>query len=165
MPVAYLGLGSNLDAERNMRLGFREIRSRFSLRKVSPVYRNKALGFAGADFLNAVACIETELSPQELCAELERIHELAGRRRQDDQFISRTLDIDLLLYDRLVTDEAGIRLPRQDVLQYSFVLKPLADIAADYRHPVSGKSLGEHWREFDAASHPLTRVDLSGSDP
>lgn len=160
MPVAYLGLGSNLDAEKNMRLASREIRARFSLQRISPVYRSKALGFDGADFMNAVACIETDLSPQELCRELELIHEMAGRRRQPERFVSRTLDIDLLLYDQLVTDDEGIRLPRKDVLQYSFVLKPLADIAPDYCHPVSGRRIGDHWQEFDATSHPLTRVDI-----
>lgn len=161
MALAYLGLGSNLDAENNMRLALREIRERFVLLDVSPVYRSKALGFEGADFLNAAAIIETELSPKELCSELERIHELAGRRRRPNKFIARTLDIDLLLYDRIVAEEEGIRLPRSDVLQYSFVLKPLADIAPDYIHPVSGKSIRDHWNEFDVASHPLTRVDLA----
>lgn len=161
MALAYLGLGSNLDAENNMRLALREIRERFVLLDVSPVYRSKALGFEGADFLNAAAIIETELSPKELCSELERIHELAGRRRRPNKFIARTLDIDLLLYDRIVAEEEGIRLPRSDVLQYSFVLKPLADIAPDYIHPVSGKTIRDHWREFDAASHPLTKVDIS----
>jgi len=161
MPVAYLGLGSNLDAEQNLRLASRELRNRFSLQKISTAYRSKALGFDGADFLNAVACIETELTLQELCRELELIHEVAGRRRRPEKFISRSLDIDLLLYDQLVLNEPPIRLPREDVLQYSFVLRPLAEIAPDYRHPVTGKLLSEHWREFDAASHPLTRVDVT----
>jgi len=161
MPVAYLGLGSNLDAEQNLQLASRELRNRFSLQKISTAYRSKALGFDGADFLNAVACIETELTLQELCRELELIHEVAGRRRRPEKFISRSLDIDLLLYDQLVLNEPPIRLPREDVLQYSFVLRPLAEIAPDYRHPVTGKLLSEHWREFDAASHPLTRVDVT----
>ena len=50
MPVAYLGLGSNLDAGQNLQLAFRELRSRFSLLKMSMVYCNEALGFDGADF-------------------------------------------------------------------------------------------------------------------
>ena len=159
MPVAYLGLGSNLNPEQNLQLALREIGARFSLRNFSPVYRSKALGFEGADFLNAVACIETAMTPSGLCRELDLIHELAGRRRRPEKYVSRTLDIDLLLYDQLVLNEGRIRLPRSDVLQYSFVLKPLADIAPDYRHPVSGKLIIDHWREFDAGSHPLTKVD------
>ena len=161
MPVAYLGLGSNLDAEQNLQLASRELRNRFSLQKISTAYRSKALGFDGADFLNAVACIETELTPQELCRELDLIHDLAGRTRRSEKFVSRTLDIDLLLYDQLVLDQPPIRLPREDVLQFSFVLRPLAEIAPDYRHPVTGKALSEHWQEFDAASHPLTAIDLN----
>ncbi len=160
MSLAYLGLGSNLDAEQNLRLAFRELRSRFSVQKISTLYRSKALGFEGADFLNVVASIETELRPHDLCTQLEFIHGLAGRRRRLEKFVSRTLDIDLLLYDQMVLDEPPIRLPRKDVLQYSFVLKPLDEIAPDYRHPVTGKLISDHWREFDAASHPLTVVDL-----
>ena len=160
MPVAYLGLGSNLDAEQNLQLASRELRDRFSLQKISTAYRSKALGFDGDDFLNAVACIETELTPQELCGELELIHDLAGRTRRSEKFISRSLDIDLLLYDQLVLNEPPVRLPREDVLKYSFVLRPLAEIAPNYRHPVTGQLISEHWREFDAASHPLVAVNL-----
>jgi 2-amino-4-hydroxy-6-hydroxymethyldihydropteridine diphosphokinase len=142
MPVAYLGIGSNLDAEENIQLAVRELRERFSVQKISTVYRSKALGFAGADFLNMVVSIETKISPTVLCGQLEQIHELAGRRRQSEKFIARTLDIDLLLYDQLVVNEAPVRLPRKDVLQYSFVLL-------------------QHWQEFDAAAHPLTAVDIA----
>jgi 2-amino-4-hydroxy-6-hydroxymethyldihydropteridine diphosphokinase len=160
MSLAYFGLGSNLDAEHNLRLAVRELRKRFSVQKISSVYRSKALGFEGADFLNVVTSLDTELTPHDLCMEVELIHELAGRRRRPEKFVSRTLDIDLLLYDQLVLDEPPVRLPRKDVLQYSFVLKPLAEIAPDYRHPVTGKLISDHWRKFDAASHPLTVVDL-----
>ena len=158
MSIAYLGLGSNIDSVRNLQLAFQELRQRFSLQKISTVYRSKSLGFDGADFLNTVACIETELTPHELWTELELIDDVAGRHRQSNRFAARTLDIDLLLYDQLVLNEPPLRLPRDDVLRYSFVLRPLAEIAPDYRHPATGKLLSEHWREFDAASHPLTPV-------
>jgi 2-amino-4-hydroxy-6-hydroxymethyldihydropteridine diphosphokinase len=161
MPIAYLGLGSNLDAGHNLQLASRELRNRFSLQKISVVYRSKALGLDGADFLNAVARVETDLTPPDLCEQLELIHDVAGRRRRSEKFISRSLDIDLLLYDQLVLNEPPVRLPREDVLRYSFVLRPLAEIAPDYQHPVTGKSIRDHWREFDVASHPLTRVELT----
>jgi len=158
MSIAYLGIGSNLDATRNLQLAFRELRQRFVLKKISTVYRSKSLGFDGADFLNAVACIETEMTPHGLLTEFGLIHDVAGRHRQSNRFASRTLDIDLLLYDQLVLNEPPVRLPRDDVLQHSFVLRPLAEIAPDYRHPATGKLVSDHWREFDAASHPLTPV-------
>ncbi|MBT6210713.1 MAG: 2-amino-4-hydroxy-6-hydroxymethyldihydropteridine diphosphokinase, partial [Woeseia sp.] len=81
MAIVYLGLGSNNDPEDNLRLGMRELQRRFDVWSVSYVYRNKALGFSGADFLNAVACIETTCSPLEVCRVLDDIHDVAGRIR------------------------------------------------------------------------------------
>lgn len=161
MAVIYLGIGSNLNPQENFRLALRELARRFSLRKVSPAYRNKALGFEGRDFLNAVVCVETDMDATAVCHELQIIHDIAGRKRDARKFSSRTLDIDLLLYGDLVTDDNIISVPRSDVLEFSFVLRPLADIEPDLRHPVTGKTIAQHWREFDAASHPLQEEALS----
>lgn len=161
MSVVYLGLGSNLEPESNLRLASRELRQRFSLQEISAVYQSAALGFDGADFLNAVACIETALTPLELHDELDLVHAAAGRKRGSRNYVSRTLDIDLLLYDQLVVDKPPIRIPRPDVLQFSFVLRPLSEIAPHYRHPVTGRTMREHWRAFDAATQPLSAVGIS----
>ncbi|MFT5500324.1 MAG: 2-amino-4-hydroxy-6-hydroxymethyldihydropteridine diphosphokinase [Woeseiaceae bacterium] len=161
MAVIYLGIGSNLNPQENLRLALCELEKRFSLRKISPVYRNKALGFEGGDFLNAVVCVETELDPTAVCHELQIIHDIAGRKRDARKFSSRTLDIDLLLYDDLVTDDKNVSVPRSDVLEFSFVLRPLADIEPNLRHPVTGKTMARHWLDFDASSHPLQEEALS----
>jgi len=160
MPLVYLGLGSNTRPEANLRLAVRELKERFELRAISSVYRNKAVGFDGDDFLNAVVCVETEMSPGDICQQLEEIHTLAGRQRASDAFASRTLDIDLLLYDQLIIDAAPVRVPRDDVLEYSFVLRPLAEISPDLVHPVTGKTIGWHWANSDRDSHPLIRENL-----
>jgi 2-amino-4-hydroxy-6-hydroxymethyldihydropteridine diphosphokinase len=160
MALVYLGLGSNTRPEVNLRLGVRELKERFALRAISPVYRNKAVGFDGDEFLNLVACVETAMSPGDICQQLEEIHTLAGRQRETDPFASRTLDIDLLLYDQQVIDATPVRVPRDDVLKYSFVLRPLAEIAPDFVHPLTGKTIGWHWENFDSDSHPLIREDL-----
>lgn len=158
MPIVYLGLGSNTQPAHNLRLGVRELSRRFTLIAVSRVYRNAAFGFEGSEFLNAVAKVETDLSAAMIVNELNVIHELAGRRREDSAFSSRTLDIDLLLYGDEVIPEK--RLPRSDVLDYSFVLRPLSEIAPDLRHPVTGDTMAEHWQAFDQDSHPLTEDRL-----
>ena len=116
------------------------------------------MGFEGDDFLNAVACADTDLSPAAVCKELEEIHELAGRIRGVEAFESRTLDIDLLLYGQDIIEAQHV--PRSDILEYSFVLRPLAEIAPGVVHPQTGKTIATHWSEFDAALHPLERVPL-----
>ena len=158
MAIVYLGLGSNVNPRENLKLAVGELRTRFRVNQISPVYQSTALGFDGDDFLNAVAEIETPLKPQQLCKELDEIHERAGRVKHRGKLVSRTLDIDLLLYDQRVLERP--RLPRPDVLEYAFVLRPLADIAPDLRHPITGRSIREHWQSFDAACHPLAEIGL-----
>ena len=160
MAIVYLGLGSNVAPEDNLPLAARELRRRFKLPEFSSVYRSRSLGFDGDDFFNAVACIETDKAPLELFNELEEIHDLANRERDSDRFSSRTLDIDLLLYGQQVITDVPIRVPRSDVLEYSFVLRPLLEIAPDLVHPVTGKTISSHWSKFDATSHPLTRAPI-----
>lgn len=160
MAKVFAGLGSNIDPEDNLHLGVRELRARYGDLQLSAVYRSESVGFDGDDFLNLVARFETEASPESICKEIERIHELAGRDRNDGKWSARPLDIDLLLYDDLVVDDKPVRIPRNDVLEYSFVLRPLAELAPEFRHPVTGKTMREHWQEFDAASHPLEVVGV-----
>lgn len=157
MACVFLGLGSNVDAEDNLRLAITELRSRFGELELSPVYQSAALGFDGDDFLNLVLRLTTDENPHELLGQFEAIHRLAGRTRGRQRYTSRPLDIDLLLYDDLVESEPPLRLPRGDILEYGFVLKPLAEIAPDHVHPETGRTFSQHWAEFDAACHPLTR--------
>ena len=160
MARVFVGLGSNVDPENNLHLGVRELRERYGELQVSAVYRSKAVGFDGDDFLNLVAAFESDSSPREICAEIELIHRLAGRDRDAEKWISRTLDIDLLLYNDLVEDEKPVRVPRDDVLEYGFVLRPLAEIAPDLVHPVTGRTMLEHWQRFDATQHPMEVVGV-----
>ncbi|MEL7186477.1 MAG: 2-amino-4-hydroxy-6-hydroxymethyldihydropteridine diphosphokinase [Pseudomonadota bacterium] len=156
----FLGLGSNVDPEANLRLAIRELQRRFGDLTVSSVYRSAAMGFDGDDFLNLVVSMQSNCSALCVCESIELIHNLAGRQRSSNKWEARPLDIDLLLYNDQIIDEPPVRVPRSDVLEYSFVLRPLAEIAPDLKHPVTGRSMLEHWKEFDAASHPMERVDV-----
>jgi 2-amino-4-hydroxy-6-hydroxymethyldihydropteridine diphosphokinase len=160
MATIYVGLGSNIEPEEHLGIAIRQLRERYGQIDVSSVYRSAAVGFAGDDFLNLVARLRSEESAEQICEEIERLHDLSGRVRGSEKWSSRPLDIDLLLYDDLVIDEPPVRVPRSDILEYSFVLRPMAELAPDLVHPVTGKSMLQHWQEFDADSHPLERVGI-----
>jgi len=161
VPRVFLGVGSNVNAEENLRLGIRELRARYGELTISPVYRNKPVGFEGEDFLNLVLAFETTDPVEQIADHIEAIHRQAGRVRGEAKFASRSLDIDILLYGQTVSQGPPAVLPRPDVLQYSFVLKPLADIAPEAVHPETGASFVRHWQLMERqGSHALQRVWL-----
>jgi 2-amino-4-hydroxy-6-hydroxymethyldihydropteridine diphosphokinase len=67
----------------------------------------------------------------------------------------------LLLYGDAVLSDPAIRVPREDIRKYAFVLGPLAELAPELRHPLSGETMAELWAAFDQAAHPLQRVPES----
>jgi 2-amino-4-hydroxy-6-hydroxymethyldihydropteridine diphosphokinase len=158
MPEVFIGAGSNVDPARHLRAGLRALAERYGLLRISPVYRNSAVGFAGEDFLNMVIAFETGEPVGEVVAGLAAIEAANGRRRGEQKFAPRTLDLDLLLYGELVGEFDGIELPRDEITRYAFVLRPLADLAGERRHPVLGRSFAELWAEFEGEAHPMTRV-------
>ena len=154
----YLSAGSNVAPEKNLSLACRALAHRFGPLRLSGVYRNPPVGFAGDDFLNLVVHFRTAEPPSVIVAELERLHTLAGRVRGLERFAPRALDLDLLLYGAAVLVEPGVRVPREDILEYGFVLGPLAELAPDLRHPVTGDTMAHLWALFDKTSCPLQRV-------
>ena len=160
MARVYLGLGSNINPLENLRIGIRELRARYGELRMSAIYESAAVGFEGADFMNMVVGLESGASPSELQKHAELIHGLTGRDRASGRLTSRPLDIDLLLYGDLIVDEPRLKLPRCDVLNFNFVLRPLAEMDPGMIHPVTGKTMQEHWRLFSATSHPLRPVDV-----
>jgi 2-amino-4-hydroxy-6-hydroxymethyldihydropteridine diphosphokinase len=146
---AYLSLGSNVEPARHLRAAISALRERFGDVTVSPVYRTPAVGFDGPDFLNAAAVIDSDLEPQPLNDWLHALEDAHGRDRSGARFSSRTLDIDIVLFDGRVLEGAGhLRLPRPE-LAHAFVLRPLADIAPDVPVPGTGRTLAQLW-----AAHP-----------
>lgn len=155
MARVYLSLGSNLQPHRYLRAALEEMRQRFGELIVSPAYRSSAVGFEGAEFVNLAVGLDTGLSPESLNDWLHALENRHGRRRDLPRYSDRTLDVDIVFYADQVLDGPGhLQVPR-DELQYAFVLRPIADIAPDFRHPVSGISMSALWAEFPAASEPL----------
>lgn len=126
--------------------------------QVSPVYESDAEGFSGPDFYNLIAGFETEQSAEELIALLYRIEDDLGRIRGEQKFSSRSIDIDLLTYGDQVISVSGKELPREDILDYAFVLKPLADIAPQQLHPLTAKSYLQHWLEFSPKPPHMKKI-------
>ena len=157
---AYLSLGSNLDAPQHLRSAIAALRARFGTITVSPVYRTRAVGFDGADFYNAAALIDTDLSPQALNDWLHALEDAHGRDRSGPRWGDRTLDIDIVLFDDLVLSGAGnLRLPRPE-LRHAFVLKPLCDIAPDVAVPGDGRTLATLWAQHAERDVAMAVVDI-----
>ncbi|MDQ0009636.1 2-amino-4-hydroxy-6-hydroxymethyldihydropteridine diphosphokinase [Luteibacter jiangsuensis] len=155
MGRAYLSLGSNIDAERWLGLAVAELRNRFGTLEVSPVYRSAAVGFDGPDFLNLAVALDSDLGPDDLNDWLHALEDRHGRVRGGGRYASRTLDVDIVLYDDLVlSGEGHLEIPRGE-LRHAFVLKPMADIAPTLRHPVSGRTMADLWAAFPQESEPL----------
>ena len=93
-------------------------------------------------YLNAVAWVETPLEPRQVLEALLGIETAFGRRRSQPN-APRTLDLDLIAYGRRVLDEAGLVLPHPRAADRLFVMGPLAEIAPDWRHPVSGETAAD----------------------
>jgi 2-amino-4-hydroxy-6-hydroxymethyldihydropteridine diphosphokinase len=158
MAEIFVSLGSNIDRDHQLRRAAAALRQTFASVAFSPVYESDAFGFDGPPFYNAVARAETELTLDPVLDALRRIEDAQGRVRHADSFHSRTLDLDLLLYDDLVLTTPTVALPRDEILRHAFVLAPLADLAGTRHHPVGGASYDALWAAFDHDAQPLTRV-------
>jgi 2-amino-4-hydroxy-6-hydroxymethyldihydropteridine pyrophosphokinase len=158
MARVYVSIGSNIGREQNIRAGVAELRARFGTLILSSVYESEAVGFDGDSFYNLVAGFDTALAPQQVAEALRVIEEAHGRVRNGPRFSSRTLDIDLLLYDDLILHEGKLEIPRDEITKNAFVLWPLAEIAPQLKHPQQGVTYGELWATFDRQSQPLWPV-------
>ena len=160
MPVArvYVSLGSNIERRRHIRHALEHLDKRYGPLTLSGVYESDAVGFDSDPFYNLVAGFDTDESPRQIQDVLHAIESGSGRLRSGE-LAARTLDLDLLLYNDAVINEPGLVLPRDDITRYAFVLRPLAEIAGNERHPVSGESFAEMWAAFDAVSQPMKQVD------
>lgn len=160
MSIAYLGIGSNVDARANIASGIKALGEAFGEVQLSPVYRAPAVGFEGSDFINLVARIETVMGPLDLKNFLHALEDQHGRTRNVAKFSDRTLDVDILLYDDLYLVSPELEIPRDEILTAAHVLKPLSDLAPDLLHPVGRRTIRELWEDFPRQDAHLTPIEL-----
>lgn len=158
MARVYLSIGSNIDREANIRGGVADLKKAFGEVTLSRVYESASVGFDGDNFYNLVAVLDTDMPVEQVSMILHQIEAEHGRTREGPRFSSRTLDIDLLTYDDLITDDNGLQLPREEIGKNAFVLWPLAEIAAGETHPVLRQTYAEMWECFDKEKQSLWPV-------
>lgn len=155
-----ISLGSNINPEHYIRRAVTALREQFGELIISPVYQTEAVGFDGEDFLNLVVCFDCSLDVQAVALSLKSIEDELGRDRSQPKFSARAIDLDLLTYDDLVVDEPGLQIPRHEILQNAFVLKPLSDICGDQKHPLAGSSYLQLWDEMEASAGRIDQVEM-----
>ena len=154
----FVSAGSNIEPRQHLRAGCERLGEMVGAIEFSPVYRTAAVGFDGDDFLNLVFAYQTSASIEAVLSTLDSVEAAAGRRRSGERFSSRTLDFDLLMYGDVVVDRPGLKLPRDDIADYAFVLAPMADLAPDIVHPVIGVTMKELWSAYDKSGPSIHRL-------
>jgi 2-amino-4-hydroxy-6-hydroxymethyldihydropteridine diphosphokinase len=154
--TAYIGLGSNLgNREENLAKALAYIKDTagICLTAVSAYIETKPVGYIQQpDFLNAAAAVETLLSPHELLNVCNGIEEMLKRKRTL-HWGPRTIDLDILLFGNLVLQDARLIIPHPRMMEREFVLRPLAEIAPEAIHPVSGRGVKEMYMLFLQHQH------------
>jgi 2-amino-4-hydroxy-6-hydroxymethyldihydropteridine diphosphokinase len=140
----YLGLGSNIERERNLTSGLEALAGFLHDITCSPVFESLPVGIKSGNFFNFVVAARTDLSLHELDRRLKVIEADNGRYAPGRKGLP--LDIDVLLYGDRVGNFDGLVLPRPEVLKNAFVLWPLALLAPEARHPGVGKTFSELWQ-------------------
>lgn len=133
MARAFIAIGSNIDPAKNVSAAIRSLAGQTQLVGISMVYRTDALDRPQQPpYFNCVVEIKTEAPPVEVkYAILRRIENELGRKRTQDKYAPRTIDLDLIVYGDLTMDEEDIRLPDPDILERPFLATPLFELAPD----------------------------------
>ena len=160
MTDVYVAAGSNVEPEKYLARALRELAAAYGPLTLSPAYRNQAVGFSGDDFINLVVGFRTQDEVADVRQQLQRVEAACDRPPDAPKWAPRTMDLDILLFGDLVSDAPGLKIPRPDLLKRPYMLKPMADIAPDVRHPTLGKTMSELWAAFEGDEHSMVEVFL-----
>ena len=146
MSTVYLGLGTNLgDKEQNLHQAIDKIQERVGkILSLSAFYNSAPWGYISDNmFVNAVVCISTTFSPQEVLNITQEIEKELGRKEKsvDASYSDRVIDIDILLYDSVILSTDNLTIPHPLMIKRLFVMDPLAEIAPDMVIPGVNKTV------------------------
>ena len=152
----YLGLGSNLnDRLKNLAAAIAAMSPTIKFLRTSPIYETAPWGFEyQGKFLNQAVAAQTDLTPKELLDHLKNIETEVGRTATFRNG-PREIDIDILFYDNFILDSDELTIPHARIEERAFMLVPLAEIAEEFIHPVSGQTIAQL----------LSKVDTGGVKP
>jgi 2-amino-4-hydroxy-6-hydroxymethyldihydropteridine diphosphokinase len=140
MITTYIGIGTNVEREKHIKAAYQELSAIGVNLALSPVYACESFGFEGHEFFNMVARLDTELALDELSTALKDIEVKWGRAIDAAKFQDRTLDLDILLYGKEISQKKPL-LPREDIFKYSFVTQPLYDLDPQLVIPQDGRTI------------------------
>jgi 2-amino-4-hydroxy-6-hydroxymethyldihydropteridine diphosphokinase len=159
--LAYLSIGSNIDPEKNLRAAV-DLLSRFGkVLRTSTVWETAPIGRPGQPvYLNAAVLLETPLSAMDLHSEaIAAVESELGRVRTGDKYAPRTIDVDIMLFNRDVMDIGHRHIPDEEIMERPFVAITLAEIAPRYVHPETGQTLEQIAKGFDPEQAGMQRRD------
>ncbi len=162
--LIYLSLGSNIRPEQNLRQAVKLLAKFSRLKAVSSVWETKPVGSIDQpNFLNAAALVESGLTAALFKEKVIRpIEATLGRVRGPDKFGPRSIDIDIMLFNREIVELNGHSIPDSEVMERPFVAIPLAEIAPSYQHPQTGQTLAEIAGNFAVTEEEMQlRTDVS----
>jgi 2-amino-4-hydroxy-6-hydroxymethyldihydropteridine diphosphokinase len=156
----YISVGSNIEREKYTKAGLQGLTEVYGELLLSRVYESESVGFQGSHFYNLVVKAVTDRTIDEVCQTLKLIEDNNKRERSSQKFSPRTLDLDLLLYDSVISHDP-VELPRPEILYNAFVLQPLAEIAPQDKHPIAGKTYADLWQEYDKTQQQLWPIEFN----
>lgn len=158
MSLITISLGSNIEPQLNLEKATNEIAKFATLEKTSKIYKSKSVGFEGNDFLNQVILCEVKVDLEETYCKLKKIEKEMGRVKNVNKFSDRLIDLDLLTFNDEIS-EGKITLPHNDILKYSFVLVPFAEIYPEFIHPVNQKSIETLLKEKNSFLSEVEKIN------
>jgi len=143
-----LGLGSNIEPELNIERGLQALRQLDANIQFSQSVKSKAVGFNGADFINAIVVIHTQLDLLELKTQMKTIEKDMGIVSNPSGCFNKKLDIDIITYQNWTGTYFNLTLPRPEVFYNAHVLGPLAKFKPEYILPSQTKSAKALWSNY-----------------